>query len=51
MNRLAKSILLELTNLEDWPFYICEPRREPEAPKKALPADVVNKIKGNFSIF
>jgi len=34
-------------------FYRCEPRREPEgeAPKKTLPADVVNKIKGHFSIF
>jgi hypothetical protein len=51
MNKMAKLLLLELTEDEDWPNYICEPRREPEAPKRAMPTKIVNKIKGNVENF
>jgi hypothetical protein len=54
MNKMAKLLLLELTDFEDWPYYRCESRREPEAPKRALKTKVVNKIKGkieNFKLF
>ena len=48
---MAKLLLLELTYFEDWPYYRCESRREPEAPKRALATKVVNKIKGKIENF